>query len=75
MSAFTCARVLSDVDSGFGEEQLGMFTFLRLYVVFRVLRDHSPLWTKRARIDGDLTTWGINPPKFDWRVAADTFFH
>ena len=73
-----------------------MFTFLRIYVVFRcagstwhgmhgtwhmafhclsltssppfpglplpfsgrVLRDKSPLWTKRTRIDAELTTWG-----------------
>jgi hypothetical protein len=65
---------VSNPDSLYGERKAGMFTFLRLYLVFRVLRDKSALWQNRGLIEAEMTARGLPPPRFDWFLSLHIIF-
>lgn len=59
----------------FGESRWTTAMFLRLYLVFRLLRDRYPLYKKRGRLEADLLARGLPPPRFDWFLSFKATFH
>ena len=59
----------------FGESRWTVAMFLRLYLIFRVLRDRYPLYQKRGRLEADLMSKGLPPPRFDWFLSFKATFH
>ena len=59
----------------FGESRWTVAMFLRFYLIFRVLRDRYPLYQKRGRLEADLMSKGLPPPRFDWFLSFKATFH
>ncbi len=46
--------------------------FLRLHLVFRLLRDYSDVWGYRRQITKDVSLYISTAPEFDWALALKT---
>ena len=54
--------------------KLGLLMFLRLHLVFRVIRDYSEIWLNRRSIK-KLTAFSSRTPNFDWWLSVKTMVY
>lgn len=59
-------------------DKVGLFMFLRFYMVFRVIKDHSTIYKFRNTIMRKYSKYGIKhwgPPKFSWAISSKALFY